>query len=201
MEQAEDLFSIDLDYHRDRCEVLYKIADAKEFCKAWDTATVGKSWSNCSLAFSPTANATLSGRLALLCSTSAMSLPQSIRHAIQLESLDQSVEPGTSGTAPLLYGVKEYLGTLDNISFCAVNYVEDAAGCAADASCMWKPILEAGVCMTDWKGVVPQTTVAGAVFSVVDGCVPRRRSWRSIPGSWRRSLQQESCEWLWSWSL
>ncbi|CAE7378917.1 unnamed protein product, partial [Symbiodinium necroappetens] len=56
MEQAEDLFSINLNYHHDKYEVLYKTSDAKMFCDAWDTATEGKGWGNCSLAFGPTAD-------------------------------------------------------------------------------------------------------------------------------------------------
>ncbi|CAE7351799.1 unnamed protein product, partial [Symbiodinium pilosum] len=54
MEQAEMLFSIDLNYHHDKYEVLYKTEDAISFCKAWDTATEGKGYGNCTLSFGPT---------------------------------------------------------------------------------------------------------------------------------------------------
>eukprot|EP00439_Symbiodinium_sp_Y106_P001738 s7500_g1.t1 len=63
MEQAEDLFSINLNYHHDKYEVLYKTTDAKMFCAAWVTATEGKGWSNCSLAFGPTADAQMQEEL------------------------------------------------------------------------------------------------------------------------------------------
>ena len=54
LEQAEMFFSSDLDYHLARYEVLYKTVDVTAFCKAWDTATEGVGYGNCTLSFGPT---------------------------------------------------------------------------------------------------------------------------------------------------
>ncbi|CAE7850255.1 unnamed protein product [Symbiodinium sp. KB8] len=58
----------------------------------------------------------------------------------------------------MLYGPKEYLETLGNISHCAVDYVENAAACESDTTCVWKAMFESGVCF--------QTELL-AVFTVI----------------------------------
>ncbi|CAE7254144.1 unnamed protein product [Symbiodinium pilosum] len=175
LEQAEDLFSINLNYHHDKYEVLYKTADAIQFCKAWDTAVDGKSWSDCSLTFGPTGDDYIAWKISSPASniTDEFMPKDKTRYGWRAWTSLWQPAPVESRTCDtILYGVKEYLETLENISECAVNYVEDAAGCAADSTCSWRPMFESGICMLDYKSVVPQTTVEGAVYSTVEVKMP-----------------------------
>ena len=175
LEQAEDLFSINLNYHHDKYEVLYKTADAVEFCKAWDTATSGKSWSECSLTFGPTGDDYIAWKISSPTSniTDEFIPKDKTRYGWRAWTSLWQPAPVESRTCDtVLYGVKEYLETLDNISECAVNYVEDAAGCMGDSTCMWRPMFESGVCTLDYKSAIPQTTVEGAIYSVVEVTMP-----------------------------
>ena len=73
---------------------------------------------------------------------------------------------------PMLYGPKEYLETLGNISHCAVDYVENAAACESDTTCEWKAMFESGVCFQDPKSVTPTTTMAGVTYSTIEVTLP-----------------------------
>ncbi|CAE7351814.1 unnamed protein product, partial [Symbiodinium pilosum] len=175
MEQAEDLFSISLNYHHDKYEVLYKTADALEFCKAWDTATQGKGYSNCTLSFGPTADDYIAWKISSpMFNVSDEFIPKDkTRYGWRAwTSLWNPAPVDDRQCSTTLYGVKEYLETLGNISKCAVDYVENASGCIGDTSCMWRPMFESGVCMLDPKSVTTTTTVAGAVFNNVEVTMP-----------------------------
>ena len=74
---------------------------------------------------------------------------------------------------PMLYGPKEYLETLGNISHCAVDYVENAAACESDTTCAWKAMFESGVCFQDPKiSVTTTTTMAGVTYSTIEVTLP-----------------------------
>ena len=72
----------------------------------------------------------------------------------------------------MLYGPKEYLETLGNISHCAVDYVENAAACESDTTCEWKAMFESGVCFQDPKSVTTTTTMAGVTYSTIEVTLP-----------------------------
>ena len=175
MEQAEDLFSISLNYHHDKYEVLYKTADALEFCKAWDTATQGKGYSNCTLSFGPTADDYIAWKISspMFNVSDEFAPKDKTRYGWRAwTSLWNPAPVDDRQCTTTLYGVKEYLETLGNISKCAVDYVENASGCIGDTSCMWRPMFESGVCMLDPKSVTTTTTLAGAVFNNVEVTMP-----------------------------
>ena len=56
LDQAAELFGVQMDYHHDPYDLLYKTQDAKEFCSAWRQAAGDKSWSSCEVAYGPTAD-------------------------------------------------------------------------------------------------------------------------------------------------
>ncbi|OLQ02895.1 hypothetical protein AK812_SmicGene14202 [Symbiodinium microadriaticum] len=84
-----------------------------------------------------------------------------------------------------LYGIKEYLETLGNISTCAVDYVENETACVGDSTCMWRPMFQSGVCMLDPKSGILRAhpfavssagfvgvSTEGAVFNVIEVTMP-----------------------------
>ena len=175
MEQAEDLFSIDLNYHHDTYEVLYKTKDAKAFCAAWKEATMGKGYGNCTLSFGPTADDYIAWKISSPdFNISSEFVPKDkTRYGWRAwTSLWNPAPVDDRQCTTTLYGDKEYLETLGNISKCAVNYVENAPGCIADTDCMWRPMFETGVCMLDPKSVTTTTTVEAVVFSTVEVSMP-----------------------------
>ncbi|CAE7717815.1 unnamed protein product, partial [Symbiodinium pilosum] len=154
MEQAEDLFSIDLMYHHDKYEVLYKTADAIQFCAAWDVATQGKGWSNCSLSFGPTADDYIAWKISSpsFNVSNEFTPKDKTRYGWRAwTSLWNPAPVDDRQCSTTLYGIKEYLETLGNISKCAVDYVENSSGCIGDTTCMWRPMFESGVCMLNPK--------------------------------------------------
>ncbi|CAE7037279.1 unnamed protein product [Symbiodinium natans] len=156
MEQAEDLFSINLNYHHDKYEVLYKTADALQFCDKWDLATVGKGWGNCSLAFGPTADDYIAWKISdVNFNVSDEFVPKDkTRYGWRAwTSLWNPAPVDDRQCETNLYGVKEYLETLGNISTCTVNYVENETACVGDTTCMWRPLFESGVCLLNPKSV------------------------------------------------
>ncbi|CAE7245212.1 unnamed protein product [Symbiodinium natans] len=171
MEQAETLFSITLNYHHDKYEVLYKTEDAKKFCEAWDLATTSQSWSDCSLAFGPTGDDYIAWKISdpNYNITNEFTPKDKTRYGWRAwTSLWNPAPVDSRDCSTTLYSPKEYLETLGNISKCAVSYVEDESGCAGDASCMWKPMFESGVCIQDPRSVTTSTTLAGSVYSSIE---------------------------------
>ncbi|OLQ02897.1 hypothetical protein AK812_SmicGene14200 [Symbiodinium microadriaticum] len=196
MEQAEDLFSINLNYHHDKYEVLYKTADARMFCDAWDAATEGKSWGS-SAAMERRAATTLD--CALLRITLAVDVVMADDYiawkisdpkyniADEFTPKDKTRYGWRAWTslwnpAPVddrmcdttLYGVKEYLETLGNISTCAVDYAPWPIYRAEMDKCWMtmssrhvekdtRPMFESGVCLLN--------PMSGAVYSVVETTV------------------------------
>ncbi|CAE7768454.1 unnamed protein product [Symbiodinium sp. CCMP2456] len=175
MEQAEDLFGIVLNYHHDKYEVLYKTADALAFCDAWDVATTGKDWGNCSLAFGPTADDYIAWKISspTFNVSDEFTPKDKTRYGWRAwTSLWNPAPVDDRNCETTLYGIKEYLETLGNISTCAVDYVENETACVGDSTCMWKPMFQSGVCMLDPKSITTTTTVEGAVFNVIEVTMP-----------------------------
>ena len=177
MLQAEGLFSITLNYHHDKYEVLYKTEDAKKFCDAWDLATSGTaaaSWSNCSLSFGPTGDDYIAWRISVDQKITEEFTPKDkTRYGWRAwTSLWNPAPVDARECTPMLYGPKEYLETLGNISKCAVDYVENAGACEADAACEWKAMFESGVCLQDPKSVTTTTTLEGTVYSTIEVTLP-----------------------------
>jgi len=175
MEQAEDLFGIVLNYHHDKYEVLYKTADALAFCDAWDVATTGKDWSNCSLAFGPTADDYIAWKISspTFNVSDEFTPKDKTRYGWRAwTSLWNPAPVDDRNCDTTLYGIKEYLETLGNISTCAVDYVENETACEGDSSCMWRPMFQSGVCLLNPKSITTTTTVEGAVFNVIEVTMP-----------------------------
>ncbi|CAE7714386.1 unnamed protein product [Symbiodinium sp. CCMP2592] len=177
MLQAEGLFSITLNYHHDKYEVLYKTDDAKMFCDAWDLATgstANESWANCSLSFGPTGDDYIAWKISVDQNITEEFTPKDkTRYGWRAwTSLWNPAPVDSRMCTPMLYGPKEYLETLGNISHCAVDYVENAAACESDTTCEWKAMFESGVCFQDPKSVTPTTTVAGVTYSTIEVTLP-----------------------------
>jgi len=177
MLQAEGLFSITLNYHHDKYEVLYKTDDAKMFCDAWDLATgstANESWANCSLSFGPTGDDYIAWKISVDQNITEEFTPKDkTRYGWRAwTSLWNPAPVDSRMCTPMLYGPKEYLETLGNISHCAVDYVENAAACESDTTCEWKAMFESGVCFQDPKSVTPTTTMAGVTYSTIEVTLP-----------------------------
>ncbi|CAE7511393.1 unnamed protein product [Symbiodinium sp. KB8] len=165
MEQAEDLFGIVLNYHHDKYEVLYKTVDALAFCDAWDVATTGKDWGNCSLAFGPTADDYIAWKISspTFNVSDEFTPKDKTRYGWRAwTSLWNPAPVDDRNCETTLYGIKEYLETLGNISTCAVDYVENETACVGDSTCMWRPMFQSGVCMLDPKSITTTTTAPSA---------------------------------------
>ena len=177
MLQAEGLFSITLNYHHDKYEVLYKTDDAKMFCDAWDLATgstANESWANCSLSFGPTGDDYIAWKISVDQNITEEFTPKDkTRYGWRAwTSLWNPAPVDSRACTPMLYGPKEYLETLGNISHCAVDYVENAAACESDTTCEWKAMFESGVCFQDPKSVTTTTTMAGVTYSTIEVTLP-----------------------------
>ncbi|CAE7037267.1 unnamed protein product [Symbiodinium natans] len=175
MEQAEDLFGIALNYHHDKYEVLYKTDDAKMFCEDWNKAAAGRPWDNCSIAFGPTGDDYIAWKISKIGDKIADEFTPKDKTRYGWRAWTSLWNPAPVDNRmcdTTLYGVKEYLETLGNISECAVNYVEKPAECMADSKCMWRPMFESGVCLLDPASFTPETTVMGAIYSVVEVMLP-----------------------------